>query len=172
MGYRGSGKSTVGRALAEHLGLSFVDTDGQVIAAFGGRSVTDIWAQLGEPAFREVEAEVIANVVKESGRVIALGGGSVNRSAAARAAVASCKALRVYLEAPAEVLAERIASDAKNAAERPSLTGKGSAADEVAEVLRHRERVYRSVADVVVDVSKSGIEPIVEAIVEQYEANP
>lgn len=160
----------MGQALAERLGLSFIDTDSQVVAAFGGRPIKDIWAKLGEPAFRQVEANVVSQAVNEPGHVIALGGGAVNHSAAARAAVASSKALRVYLEAPAEVLAKRITDDAQSHADRPSLTGRKSAADEVAEVLRHRERVYRAVADAVVDVSKAGIGPIVDAIVEQYDA--
>lgn len=169
LGYRGSGKSTVGRALAARLGLALVDTDPLVLERFGGRSVADIWATDGEPAFREAEAAVVAKVVAKPGQVVALGGGAVTEHPDGRAAVEAAEALRVYLAAPADVLARRIAGDAGTADDRPSLTGTQSVTDEVAAVLARREATYRAVADAVLDASDASVEQIVERIAAMLE---
>src|SRR4051794_16672137 len=79
VGFMGSGKSTVGRALAEELGWRFVDLD-QEIEQSQGMSVSEIFEQRGEPAFREIETAALRQQVKaiECGRphVVALGGGA------------------------------------------------------------------------------------------------
>ena len=170
LGYRGSGKTTVGPKLADRLGLRFADTDDEVVRRFGGRPIKKIWEDVGEPAFREVEADVLEEQVAKPGVVVALGGGAVTQSAASRVAVRNSDALKVYLFAPAMVLAHRIRGDAGTANNRPSLTADGSADAEVAEVLSLRDPVYRKTADVVVDVSKASIEEIVEEIAAAYEA--
>lgn len=169
LGYRGSGKSSVGRALADRLGVPFIDTDPLVLEAFGGRSVREVWDNEGEPAFRAVEGRVVADVLGTPGRVVGLGGGTINESPAAHEAVERCEALRVYLRAPAAVLAARIEGDATSAALRPSLTGKAGAATEVAEVLARREPVYLQVADAVIDTAGVSIDDIVAAIMRELE---
>ena len=170
LGYRGSGKTTVGPRLAERLGLRFADTDDEVVRRFGGRPIKEIWESVGEPAFREVEADVLEEEVSQPGVVVALGGGAVTQSAASRVAVRNSHALKVYLFAPAMVLSHRIRGDAGTGDNRPSLTGHGAADAEVAEVLSVRDPVYRQTADVVVDVSKASINDIVEQIAAAYES--
>ncbi|MEM9751811.1 MAG: shikimate kinase [Planctomycetota bacterium] len=165
LGYRGSGKSTVGRALAERLDMAFMDTDALVLERFDGRTVADIWVHEGEPAFRAIEAEVVAQAVGCSGRVVALGGGAVTEHSAGRLAVERAEALRVYLAAPPSVLGARIAGDADTGDARPSLTGTASVTEEIAAVLAQREPVYRAVADVVVDVADATVEAIADQIV-------
>ena len=167
IGYRGCGKSSVGARLAERLARNFWDTDDLVAARFGGRDAAVVFATpgLGEPAFREVEADVVAQILAdaEAGAVIATGGGAVTESPAARAAVKSAAVLRVYLHAPAHVLAARIGGDGKG--KRPGLTAAGAdPADEVAEVLARRAPVYREVADEVVEVEERTVEEVVEAV--------
>jgi shikimate kinase len=75
-GFMGTGKSTVGRLVADQLGLAFVDTDAE-IEAQAGCSIADIFAQGGETAFRQIEAEVCLHVASQSGQVLATGGGAL-----------------------------------------------------------------------------------------------
>ena len=75
VGMPGSGKSTVGRHVAKHLGLSFVDTD-PVIEQRIGCSIRDYFETQGEAAFRDVEQAVIDEVTQRAGHVIATGGGA------------------------------------------------------------------------------------------------
>ena len=78
IGMPGCGKTTVGRALADLLGRPFYDADEQ-IEARAGRKIPDIFAQDGEAAFRRLETEVLAELSRQSGAVIATGGGVVTR---------------------------------------------------------------------------------------------
>src|SRR4051794_29603842 len=80
VGARGSGKTTVGRLLADRLGWPFIDAD-DVIEARAGRSVTGIFAAEGEVGFRDREAAVLAEAAGLSRHVIATGGGAVLRPA-------------------------------------------------------------------------------------------
>ena len=167
IGYRGSGKTSVGARLAQRLSRSFWDTDDLVAARFGGRDAATIFGTegLGEPAFREVEADVVARILPEAeaGAVVATGGGAVTESPAARAAVKNARVLRVYLHADAGALAERIAAEGR--ARRPGLTGADAdPAAEVTEVLARRDPVYREVADEVVPVGDASVEEVVERI--------
>ncbi|MBN1201604.1 MAG: shikimate kinase [Anaerolineae bacterium] len=75
-GFMGTGKSTVGRLVADRLGLAFVDTDA-IIEARDGRTIADIFAQDGEAAFRQLEADVCLQTASQRGQVIATGGGAL-----------------------------------------------------------------------------------------------
>lgn len=79
VGMPGCGKSTVGKALAEKCGKAFVDADAQIVA-LAGKPIPEIFAQDGEEAFRELETHVLATLGRQSGLVIATGGGCVTRS--------------------------------------------------------------------------------------------
>ena len=78
IGMPASGKTTVGKILAKRLGRRFVDTDEEIVR-ISGRSVSDIFKEDGEPAFRKMEEEVIRELSKENSLVIATGGGAVLR---------------------------------------------------------------------------------------------
>lgn len=163
MGYRGSGKSSVGRALADRLGWRFVDLDDAVRERFGGATIATIWAEHGEPAFRAAESDAAVERLGEAGLVLALGGGTPMQPGAAGAIRAS-PALKVYLHAPAEVLHDRIHADAASASERPALTASGGDLAEVRRVLAEREPRYRALADVVVDTADATTDELVERL--------
>ncbi|AIG77886.1 Shikimate kinase [Amycolatopsis japonica] len=75
IGPPGSGKSTVGPALAARLGLAFRDSDDDIVAS-AGKPITDIFAEEGEPAFRALEEEMVAKALAEHEGVLSLGGGA------------------------------------------------------------------------------------------------
>lgn len=158
MGYRGSGKTSIGKKIASQTWKDFVDTDAEVVQRFDGRSIADIWDTDGEPAFRAVEVEVAQECLARENHVIALGGGTVMQPGVAEMIQAAPDAKRIYLNAKPAVLAERIAADAASTANRPSLTGDASGGasggvEEITAVLAERDPVYRALADVVFDVS-------------------
>jgi len=164
IGYRGSGKTSIGRALADRLGVGFIDTDAEVVERFGGLSIAEVWRRWGEPAFRLAERQVIDRLLADDGRVLAFGGGAVMQPAV-RAALdaAGARCTVIYLRARASTLGARIAADAATAEARPSLSGLAGSADEVADVLAAREPTYRAVADHVIDVDDRTVEALAEA---------
>jgi shikimate kinase len=117
VGLMGVGKSSVGRRLASALSLPFRDTDAEVETA-AGRSVSDIFAELGEPAFREGERRVISRLLEQPPHVLATGGGAfVNPETRG---LIKGKAVSVWLKADLDVLARRVARKDN----RPLLAGK------------------------------------------------
>jgi shikimate kinase len=76
VGPPGAGKTTVGRLVADRLGVPFVDTDDEVVR-LAGKSVPDIFVDDGEPAFRALEASAVAGALADTDGVVALGGGAV-----------------------------------------------------------------------------------------------
>lgn len=117
VGLMGVGKSSVGRRLAGALGLPFHDADAEVEAA-AGRSISEIFGDLGEPAFREGERRVIARLLDQPPHVLATGGGAF-MSPETRQLIKS-KAVSVWLKADLDVLARRVARKDN----RPLLAGK------------------------------------------------
>ena len=79
VGMPGCGKSTLGRLLAEKMGRTFVDSDDEIVRC-AGMPIPEIFAKQGEPAFRDLESQVISDLTRQQGLVIATGGGAVKRS--------------------------------------------------------------------------------------------
>ena len=117
VGLMGVGKSSVGRRLASALDLPFRDADSEVEAA-AGRSISDIFSDLGEDAFREGERRVIARLLDQEPHVLATGGGAF-MNPQTRALIKS-KAISVWLKADLDVLVRRVARKDT----RPLLAGK------------------------------------------------
>lgn len=107
-GFMGTGKSTAGRLAAVRLGWSFVDTD-SVIEACAGRSIAQIFADDGEPAFRQLEAEVCQEAARGSELVIATGGGALLNPAVYEAFAAS--SLLVCLRCDLDEILRRVGDD-------------------------------------------------------------
>src|SRR6266851_2209185 len=109
VGFMGSGKTTVAKALAQRLGCSMVDLD-SFITDREGHTPAEIIVQDGEPSFREIETRALRVVLEENAaRVIALGGGGWMIEAN-RALVAQHDCLSVWLDAPFELCWQRIQS--------------------------------------------------------------
>ncbi|MBI3608793.1 MAG: 3-dehydroquinate synthase [Nitrospirae bacterium] len=156
VGSTGSGKTTIGRRLAEQLRLKFVDTDGLIEQA-AGRSIVEIFRAGGEPRFRALERRVIGRAVKEAAQVISTGGGSVldpiNRARLKRAG------LTIWLKARPDVAAARL----DRATDRP-LLGQGDRSQAITTLLREREAHYRE-ALLHVDTSDRTTDEVVAGIV-------
>lgn len=134
VGLMGVGKSSVGRRLATALNLPFRDADNEVEAA-AGRSISEIFAELGEAAFRDGERRVIARLLDEPPHVLATGGGAfVN---AETRALINEKAISVWLKADIELLARRVGRKDT----RPLLKGKDPVAV-LTELARVRNPAY------------------------------
>ena len=158
VGYRGTGKSTVGRLLAAASGGPFVDLD-ERIEADAGRSIAAIFADEGEAGFRDRESAALT-ATGSPNSIIATGGGVVLREENRR--LLKSTGFVVWLQAPAAILWERIQADTLTAARRPNLTSGGLA--EIVELLAARERFYREVANAVIDAGAASPEAVADAI--------
>jgi len=153
IGYRATGKTTLARLLAERLGWDWVDADVE-IERRAGKPIARIFAEDGEPAFRDVEAQVIADLCRRPRLVLAAGGGAPMRPESRRAMRASGKV--VWLKALPQTIHARMSGDATTAARRPNLTASGGL-DEIVQLLGRREPIYRETAHLEVDTE--GKEP-------------
>jgi shikimate kinase len=140
IGYRCTGKTTIGRLLAENLGWPLVDTD-TLIQQRAGKSIKDIVAAGGWPEFRRLEREVIADVAAQDRQVISAGGGAILDEVNRKALRAGGRV--VLLAAAPEIIWQRMKADPKTLAERPNLTDSGGIA-EVRNVLAEREAAYQA----------------------------
>lgn len=155
IGYRATGKSTVGRLLADRLSKPFVDADVR-IEARAGRSITSIFAESGEAAFRDWEERVLAETAEtEPGSVLATGGGAVLRES--NRLRLRDYGLVVWLRASSAELASRLTTNPQAIADRPALTSTGTL-NEIAQVLELRLPLYRMTADV--EVETEGRSPV------------
>jgi shikimate kinase len=150
IGYRATGKSTVGRILAKRLDRPFLDADLE-IEAQAGESIREIFAHRGEPVFRDWEEQVLARLTAANPKgIVATGGGAVLREANRRRLRSF--GLVVWLTALPSELARRLVSDGRGLADRPALTTAGTVA-EIAEVLQARAPLYELTADAVIDTA-------------------
>jgi len=143
VGYRGSGKTTVAAKLAERLRWDWVDADAELEKQHA-KTIKQIFAEGGEAAFRDYEADILQQIASQDRRIVALGGGVVLREAN-RNLLKDCGKV-VWLKASAEVLFERIMADVTTAERRPNLTAQGGIA-EIRTLLAQREPLYATVAD-------------------------
>jgi shikimate kinase len=161
IGYRGTGKTTVARQLAERLGWDWTDADDE-IERRAGQSIAAIFADQGEQEFRNLEANVVAELCGRQRNIVALGGGAVlrdaNRIAIRRAGVV------VWLTASVDTLARRLAADESTASRRPNLTPSGGLT-EIETLLATREPIYRACATFEVDTESKTPAEIADEIV-------
>jgi shikimate kinase len=162
IGYRCTGKTTVGRSLAERLGWPLVDTD-RVIVDTTGMRIDRMVASHGWPFFRQRETEVLSRVSAEDRQVVATGGGIVLDARNRQAMKTTGKV--VWLTASETCIQTRMLADAATDDNRPPLTGRGLL-EEIETVLAERKPLYESAADLTVATDCVGIEEICDRIVE------
>ncbi len=151
------GKSAVGRNLAKKLRRRFIDLD-RLIEKAEGMKVREIFAQKGEPYFRQAEKRVLKEVLDQPGQVIATGGGIVMDDE--NLTLLREQTLLVGLTGSTEALLSRVGKNSK----RPLLKG-GDLRDRVEELLKQRQGRYAQ-AHVTFDTSELGIDQVVEKIVQ------
>ena len=155
----GTGKSCVGRVAADTLHFTFLDTD-HVIEARAGKTISDIFAQNGESAFRQWERRIVEELTRRQNTVIATGGGLP----ADEADLASLKthALVVCLWAPPETIWERVRSH-----DHRPLLNEPDPLVKIRELLAVRESFYRQ-ADVLVNTGMRSIREVAQHVVHQF----
>jgi shikimate kinase len=160
IGFMGTGKSTVGRLIAEQLDFRFIDTD-ELIEARAGQSIAAIFAGAGEPAFRQLEKDVVAELSSRQHTVISTGGGL----GANEANVASLKrhALVVCLWAAPEKIWDRV----RNQTHRPLLKEADPMA-KIRQLLAARERSYK-LADVLLSTDVRSLKEVAQQVMHQYQ---
>ncbi len=144
-GYRGVGKTAVGKILSRKLKSRFIDTDDEV-ERLAKTSIAELVAKSGWKRMRSLERVAVRAAMRSGRAVVATGGGAFTES---RIRFDRKKNLVILLTADSEVIASRIAGSG-----RPSITGKGAVA-EIRQVLREREKKYFGIADVAIDTSEA-----------------
>ena len=157
IGYRGTGKSTIGKILAERLGRELISTDAEVVRQ-AQRSIPDIVQEKGWEYFRGLESDVCQELSGRDNLVIDTGGGAILRPEN----VASLKKSGVlfWLTATVPVIAKRVGGDTQ----RPSLTGTKSFVEEISDVLREREPKYAAAADHVIPTDAHSPDEVAERV--------
>ncbi|MBI4715349.1 MAG: shikimate kinase [Nitrospirae bacterium] len=154
-----SGKTEVGKRMAEQLGYRFVDTD-RLIEEKAGRSISEIFGADGEPFFRDLESGVVAEAAALSGAVISTGGGVVTRPENLRRLKAG--GFVVCLQADPEIIFQRISAGSH----RP-LVQVADPLSEIRRLLEERKSGYHQ-ADMTVDTSTLEVDRVVEVILGAY----
>jgi shikimate kinase len=159
MGLRGSGKTTVGRLLADRLDLDFTDLDDVVAERLGCATVAEAWHAFGQERFRIEESAALRHRLGRRG-VLALGGGTPTAPGAAeslRDATDSRVTRLIYLRALPAVLRDRLRMT--DIASRPSITG-GAPLDEIDKVFGQRDGLFEKLATQVIDAGQRPVEVV------------
>ncbi len=170
IGLRGSGKSTLGRRVAQMLGRPFADLDDDTALLLGARTAGEAFKQHGEQAFRNTEAMQLPGLLSGTGVVHALGGGTPTAPGAERMlrlARDGGQAVIIYLRASPAILRARLA--ATDITTRPSLTDAGTL-DEIEQIFHARDALYQRVATHVIEVGTRTADDLAGQIVELFTA--
>ncbi|WP_456370154.1 shikimate kinase [Thermodesulfatator atlanticus] len=160
IGFRATGKTTVGKKLAELLSLPFLDLD-EYIVKKAGKTISEIVEEKGWPAFRELEKEALFEMSKKDNLVLALGGGAVMH--ADEMDLIKANSSVIWLKSHPEIILKRLSEDEKTCAFRPALTDK-DLAEEISLLLSKREPLYEKYADLTVETDHKAPQEIAEEI--------
>jgi shikimate kinase len=169
IGFRGSGKTTVGKALAEKLGREFIDCD-VFIETRTHLTIREIFSMGGESHFRTLESEAITELSKLDGKVIATGGGAVLKYQNMQVFKRNASKI-FFLEVGPETALARIEGDPTTRARRPALTDKDPAT-EIREQITFRHPYYLKAADITIVADGRKVEEIVAEILKHLEEPP
>lgn len=165
VGYRSTGKSTVGKKLAARLNMGFVDID-DLIEKRHGISISDMVESHGWDHFRAIEKRTVKEISRHDNLVIAPGGGAIldpeNVTSLKK------KGLLIWLKADEQVILKRMEEDSQTHSQRPTLTGKGTL-EELKEVMADREPFYEKASEAQVDTSNLSVEAVLENILSIFQ---
>jgi len=168
IGYRCTGKTSVGKRLAMRLGIPFYDTD-DLIQGDAGKTIRELVDVVGWDAFRQRERAIIRQLPSSGDAVIAAGGGAImdpeNRKTLKHGG--HC----VWLTADVETITKRMRNDKTSDTQRPPLSGDGLK-QEAAETLEARRPMYQEMADYICDTSGKGIVAIADEILRALGLRP
>lgn len=161
VGLMGSGKTTIGRALAKRLNLRFIDAD-QEIEARTGASIPLIFEIEGEASFRQREADVIRDLTAQQGIVLATGGGAVLNEQSRR--YLHERGIVIYLRASVNSILQRTSHDRN----RPLLQTADPKA-KIEELSRQRAPLYQEVAHITIETGRPNVQSVLQNILVQLE---
>ncbi len=167
IGYRCTGKSTLARLVAERLRWRWIDADAE-IERRAGKSIAAIFAEDGEPAFRDLEAEVIAELARRDRLAAATGGGAPMRPESRR--VISGSGTVVWLRAEPTTILARLRADDRTADRRPPLSNSGPL-EEIMQILEARSPIYKQLADVTIHTDRRKPAELAEEIIAYCKLN-
>ena len=159
-GYRATGKSSIGKILADLLGFDFIDTD-LAIEKRQGESIAEMVGRGGWDLFRRKEEDMLLELCRRRNIVIASGGGSVIHENAWEKL--RHNALSVWLTVDIKTICQRLAADSNTDDQRPALTEMGTM-DEISMVLAERQPLYEKSSDLIIDTEGKTPEEVAEVI--------
>jgi len=162
VGFMGAGKSTIGPLLAQRLGWRFVDSDYRLEEKTGAR-IADLFSELGEPEFRRIEAQLVAELHRDRELVLALGGGAMESESTRLMIAEASDTCVVFLKAPLEILIERCEQQ-PDAAIRPILNQRNL----LDQRFRSRQRHYES-AHITVETHGESPATVVDSILKKLQ---
>ena len=162
IGMMGAGKTAVGKRLAKVLGWPFQDADAAIEEA-AGTTISNIFAEIGEAAFRDKERRVIGRLLEKEKQILALGGGAFMDSTTR--ALVRARALSIWLRADLDTMVRRTGRPGK----RP-LLAQGDPRARLAELLEQRTPIYAE-ADLMVDSSNAPVGEVVNRVLEALAAH-
>ncbi len=163
IGFRATGKSTVGRLIATRLGWSWLDSDVE-LQRRTGKEISRIFREDGELVFRQLEEDVILALAGTGPRVLSVGGGAVLRQAIRERLSAAGPV--VWLVAGPEVIQHRMDADPNHLALRPPLTSL-DAGHEIHALLAERNAVYKALADLQVETDFKSADQVADEVINQ-----
>ncbi|MCJ7773819.1 MAG: shikimate kinase [Desulfobacterales bacterium] len=166
IGFRCTGKTTIGRIIADTLQMGFIDADDEIVKQ-QGMPISDIVDKHGWDYFREKESGIIKEISDMENHVVATGGGVVlNKDNVAHMKKSG---IVIWLRANPETVQNRILQDEKTKQSRPSLTSKGLI-DEIEETMEIRKPYYQEAMEFYIDTDKVEIDEVAGKILENLDA--
>lgn len=162
IGYRGTGKSEAAQRLKEHLNLTRIGLDAELVER-AELSIPEYVEQNGWPAFRDLETEIVRDASQKDGLIIDCGGGVIERPE--NIPLLKENGLVFWLKASVDVVVKRIESGTQ----RPALLEGKTFTEEVAEVLAVRTPKYLAASDFVIDTDGKSLECVADEIVKLWE---
>ena len=163
IGYRCSGKTTIGKSIARAIDWAFVDSD-LIVIKESGKRIKDIINTEGWDAFRRMECSALKQICANDRQVVATGGGAVLDEANIKAMQVS--GMVVWLDASAETIQKRMLQDKNTKNFRPALTDKGRM-EEIEDMLLKRNPYYESASDFTIPTDDMSIDEIAAIIIKK-----